>query len=146
MFDNWKFKRETPQPISAGPHRLRIYSAEAAVSKNGNDMLVVQFEVSGDARLIYHYIVFLPDRPEITNRNLTNFFDSFGIEDGDFNLQTWKGKVGAGIIYQDDSGYAKIKRFMNAQQQEDLPPWEQVGDRQPAPFAEQKTPDDELPF
>ena len=143
----WEYKRQEPEfkPIPAGRHRIRIKSVEKAISKKGNDMLAFQFEVSGSNRIIYHYLVFLDDRPEITNRMLTQFFDSFsGIPEGDFNLNNWVGKAGAAVIEHEDDGNGgvreKIKFFIRAKSQDDLPQWidyesgTPVGDTPDLPF------------
>lgn len=125
---SWEFKREERkfEQIPEGRYRIRIKEADKAVSKNGNDMLVLQFEVSGHKQILYHYIVFLNDRPEITNRMLTQFFDSFkDIEDGDFNMQNWIGKVGACQVRHDDEGRAKIHYFLHKNKQDELPPWKE---------------------
>lgn len=123
----WDFKREEQQfeAIPEGKYRVRIKSAEKAISKtSGNDMLALQFEVSGDKRILYHYIVFMCDRPEITNRMLTQFFDSFkDIPEGDFNTKNWVGKVGACMVKHDEDGRAKISYFIKADKQDDLPAW-----------------------
>lgn len=126
----WEYKRQEPdfKPIPAGRHRIRIKSVEKAVSKNGNDMLAFQFEVSGSNQILYHYIVFLDDRPEITNRMLTQFFDSFkDIPEGDFDLGKWVGKAGAAVVENEEDGNggtrSKIKFFIRAKSQDDLPPW-----------------------
>lgn len=131
----WTFQREESggfdTRIPEGKHRIRISSAEKAVSKTGNDMLVLQFEVSGYAETLYHYIVFLEDRPEITNRNLTRFFDSFkDIREGDLNLQNWIGKAGACTIKHEEyngNTKAKVGVFIEAGKQGDLPPWKSAG-------------------
>jgi hypothetical protein len=128
----WSYKREEQsfQPIPEGAHRIRIKSAEKAMSKNGNDMLTLQFEVSGSSQLLYHYIVFLDDRPEITNRMLTQFFDSFaGIPEGDFDMRKWIGKVGAcRVKHEEYNGNmrARITSFITADKQDDLPPWKEA--------------------
>lgn len=125
----WQFKREEQsfEVIPEGRHRIRIKSAEKAISKNGNDMLVLQFEVSGYSSLLFHYIVFLDDRPEITNRTLTQFFDSFsGIPEGDFNMQNWIGKVGACTVKHEEyqgQERAKVGYFIHKDKQGDLPAW-----------------------
>lgn len=130
---SWDYKREEQmfEPIPEGEHRIRIKAADKAVSKSGNDMIAFQFEVSGYNSLIYHYIVFMDDRPEITNRNLTQFFDSFkDIPDGDFNMANWIGKVGACVVKHDEydgQKNAKIRYFIKADKQEDLAPWREPG-------------------
>ena len=131
MSDYWQYKREEQsfELIPEGSHRIRIKSADKAFSKSGNDMIAFQFEVSGYSSLLYHYIVFLDDRPEITNRNLTQFFDSFkDIPDGDFNMRNWVGKVGACVVKHDEydgQKTAKIRYFLKADKQTDLPAWQE---------------------
>lgn len=115
--------------IPEGKHRIRIASADKAVSKNGNDMLTLKFDVSGYSSYIFHHIVFLDDRPEITNRMLTQFFDSFkDIPEGDFNMANWVGKVGAAKIKHEEyngNTNAKIHWFVKANKQDELPPWQE---------------------
>ena len=128
---SWTFQREEGNGFSTkipeGKHRIRIKSAEKTVSKTGKDMLTLQFDVSGYDTILYHYIVFLPDRPEITNRNLTQFFDSFkDIPEGDFDTSHWIGKVGAcEIKHEEYNGKvnAKIKYFIHKDKQAELPNW-----------------------
>ncbi|HCJ37849.1 MAG TPA: hypothetical protein DHV37_05930 [Erysipelotrichaceae bacterium] len=125
----WDFKREERkfEVLPEGQYRVRIKSADKAVSKNGNDMLVLQFEVSGSKTILYHYIVFMNDKPEITNRMLTQFFDSFkDIPEGDFNMQNWVGKVGAVKVKHEEyngNEQAKISYFIHKDKQSDLPAW-----------------------
>ena len=122
----WEYKREASNfaQLAEGRYRIRIKSAEKAVSSKGNDMLTLQFEVSGSRQILYHYITFLPNNPEITNRNLTQFFDAFkDIEDGNLNMNTWIGKVGGCQVKHDEEGRAKIQYFLRLKQQEELPPW-----------------------
>ena len=135
----WDYKREeqTFEPIPEGEHRIRIKSADKAISTSGNDMIAFQFEVSGYNSLLYHYIVFLDDRPEITNRMLTQFFDSFkDIEDGDFNMRNWIGKVGACVVKHEEyngNKTAKVRYFLKADKQEGLPQWKEPGSKTPSP-------------
>lgn len=131
----WQYQREENSTftthIPEGRHRIRIKSAEKAVSKSGNDMLALQFDVSGYNASLYHYIVFLQDKPEITNRNLTQFFDSFkDIPDGDFDTSHWIGKVGACTVKHEeynDNVNAKVGYFISADKQDDLPAWIETG-------------------
>ena len=145
----WQFKREESSfdVLPEGKYRVAIESAEMAVSKSsGNDMLVLKLKVSGSNAHLWSYIVFLDDRPEITNRMLTQFFDSFGIEEGDFNLTGYVGRVGAAKVKHelyDGKPRAKLQYFLSKKQQEDLPPWE--GDV-PAQFKPADDDDEELPF
>lgn len=125
----WSYQREeqTFAPLPEGKYRIRIKAVEKAQSSKGNDMLALQFDVSGSTKTLYHYIVFLPDKPQITNRNLTQFFDSFAdIKDGDFEIFHWIGKVGACMIKHEEYNGEKRERisyFIKADKQGDLPPW-----------------------
>lgn len=125
----WEYKRENTgfEPLPEGDYRIRIKQADKAMSKKGNDMLTLQFEVSGKKQILYHYIVFLDDRPEITNRMLTQFFDAFpGIPEGDFDMRKWIGKVGAcRVKHEEYNGdmTAKIHYFLSEKRQRELPPW-----------------------
>lgn len=127
----WSFQREESTgfntTIPEGNHRIRIESAEKAVSKSGNDMLVLQFSVSGHKGKIYHYITFMADKPEITNRMLTQFFDSFkDIPEGDLNTAHWIGCVGACAIKHEEyngNTNAKINYFIHKDKQGNLPNW-----------------------
>jgi len=133
----WDFKREEQkfEVLPEGQYRVRIKSADKAVSKNGNDMLVLQFEVSGSNSILFHYIVFMNDRPEITNRMLTQFFDSFkDIPEGDFNMQNWIGKVGAVKVKHEEyngNPTAKISYFIHKDKQSDLPQWQEPSNSSP---------------
>ena len=146
----WDYQREEQvfEPIPEGAHRIRIKSADKAISNSGNDMIAFQFEVSGYNSTLYHYIVFLDDRPEITNRNLTQFFDSFkDISDGDFNMANWKGKVGACMVKHDDYNgqkTAKIRYFIKAEKQGELPPWQEPKEK--GGTFTPKFEEDDLPF
>ena len=101
----WNYQREETSfaPLPEGKYRIRIKAVEKALSQKGNDMLVFQFEVSGSNKILFYYLVFLNDKPEITNGKLTQFFDSFkDIKDGDFNILNWVGKVGACMVKHED--------------------------------------------
>ena len=127
----WNYQREETSfaPLPEGKHRIRVKSVEKAQSQKGNDMIALQFDVSGSNKTLYHYIVFMSDRPEITNGKLTQFFDSFkDIEDGDFNILNWIGKVGACMIKHEiynGEPREKISYFIKADKQGDLPPWKE---------------------
>ena len=148
---NWDFKREEWdfETIPVGTHRVRIESVDQAISKSGNDMLTIELSVSNYRPHLWYYIVFLVDKPEITNRNLTQFFDSFGIEDGDFNTKNWIGKVGAVVTKieeYDGKESAKVNYFVRKSKQDGLPPFvdKSAGDGDAKPVL---TPsEDDLPF
>lgn len=149
----WEYKREERkfETLPEGNYRIRIKDADKATSKAGRDMLSLQFEVSGSNTILYHYIVFLDDKPEITNRMLTQFFDSFkDIPEGDFNMRNWIGKVGAcKVKHEEYNGNinAKVHYFIAANKQGDLPPWkEPEGNGRKAGFGYPETEADENGF
>ena len=150
----WNYQRTESQfsEIPEGRYRVVIDSAEKAVSQKGNDMLVIKMSVSGQSSSVWHYISFLEDRPEITNRMLTQLFDSFDIEEGNFNLQSYVGKAGAVMIKHDDTGRARISYLIAKNKQGDLPPFVDKNGRPPlTPNKDGYMPipeigDDEIPF
>lgn len=129
----WSYKREARQfpVIPEGEYRIRINEVEKKKSKSsGRDMLSFKFDVSGRNSMLFHNIVFMEDKPEMTNRMLTQFFDSFkDIPEGDFNLNNWVGKVGACKVKHEESDYnggsvqARIHYFISADKAVNLPPW-----------------------
>jgi hypothetical protein len=127
-YDPGKFDPNTRfDPWPVGPHRLRIEEAEQAVSKNsGNEMFKVTFSASGLPGRLFHYFV----DNEFLQRNIDPFFDSFGIQPGNFNVLSWRGKVGAARIkhemYQEQP-QAKIAFFILKSKQADLPAWIEKG-------------------
>ena len=137
----WNYQREETQfaPLPEGKYRIRIKSVEKALSSKGNDMLVFQFEVSGSNKILFYYLVFLNDKPEITNGKLTQFFDSFkDIKDGDFNILNWVGKIGACMIKHEDyqgEPRERISYFIRADKQDSLPPWQEGSPAGDAGFA-----------
>lgn len=141
---SWEYKRveQTFDEIPEGRYRVRILNAEKAFSQNENEMLVLMLEVSGQRSALWNHITFLPDRPEITNRMLTQMFDAFGIEEGNFNLASYIGKAGAAQIKHDDQGRAKLHYYLKkgSEAEKKLPPFESVrsdtGGSAPAPSGE----------
>lgn len=122
---NYKAEESTFEAIPEGRYRAAIEDVEKTTSKAGNDMLKIKLLVSGtNNRRIWYHIVFLPDRPEITNKMLTAFFDSFGIDRGDFNLTGYVGKVGGIQVRHDDDGRANVQYCLSQSQQRSLPAWD----------------------
>ena len=135
------------EQIPNGDYRMVIRGAEKAMSKdtvNPKKMIKLKLGVSGYAKNIYHYIVFLPNNREITNRNLTNFFRSFGIEGGNFNLNSYLGKEGAGRIEIDSNGYEKVKYFLEGTMKDRLPAFAPPAKK--AKVEKPKQEEDDIPF
>ena len=130
---NWNYNaadyEETSfKPIPIGDHRMRILSAEEQTSGNGRQMIKLVLEVSGYNSTIWHYIVFMPDNQKLTNQKLGEFWNSFGIMQGNFNLQSWIGKVGAGKVKHEEyngESNAKVAYFIGRAKQDKLPAWQE---------------------
>lgn len=143
---SWDDYKPEVSTEAAGKRRCSVVGAEEAVSKSsGFPMWVITVTPNGSKAKVKAYIV----KNEKFNRNMTNFFDSFGIERGDFNSLGWVGAVGAAEFDTDENGYLKVKWFLSPKQAEALPPWiGEVPERQTiteiAGFTEMD--DAELPF
>ena len=124
---SWNFQREETQfeVLAEGNYRIRVASAEKA------------------------QITFMKDKPEVTNRMLTQFFDSFkDIKEGDFNISGYVGKVGACHVKHEEyngNKQAKLSYFIKADKQSDLPPWQEPSNNNSASAPTAPT-DDEIPF
>jgi hypothetical protein len=125
-FDESQVKEMVIKPIPAGEHRVRIEEIEEKTSKSGNEMLKMTFAVSGHNSKLFHYLVFMKDKPEMTNTNLARIYDSFDIQEKNLNYQAWIGKVGAAktkIEMYDGKESSKIAWFLKKQDQASLPAW-----------------------
>lgn len=141
----WAYQREESEvgfaPIPVGDYRVRIAKAEMTVSSNGNNMISLQLDVSGTRKKLFDNIVELKDRMEITNRNLTQFFDSFkGIPEGSFAVESWVGQAGAVHVKHEEwrgETQARVAWYIPSAKQDELPPWQEPegssGAPQPAP-------------
>lgn len=131
---NWNFNsndysEQSFKAIPVGDYRVRIASAEEQTSSNsGRQMIKLVLDVSGYGSTIWHYIVFMPDNQKLTNQKLGELWNSFGIPQGNFNLQQWVGKVGAAKVKHEDYNgepSAKIAYFINKDRQDKLPAWQE---------------------
>jgi hypothetical protein len=134
---NWNFnandyEEQTFKPVPAGDHRVRIASAEEQISNTGNQMIKLVLEVSGYNSTIWHFIVFMQDNQKMTNQKLGELWNSFGMQQGNLNLQTWIGKVGAAKVKHEDykgESKAKIAFFLNKEKQNKMAPWVEPGNK-----------------
>jgi hypothetical protein len=130
---DWKFnsndyEEQSFKPIPVGDHRVRIASAEEQVSGSGRQMIKLVLNASGHNSTIWHFIVFMPENQKLTNQKLGELWNSFGIPQGNFNLQQWVGKVGAAKVKHEDyngESSAKIAYFINKDRQDKLPAWKE---------------------
>ena len=131
---NWNFnaadyEEQSFKPIPIGDHRVRIASAEEQTSNSGRQMIKLVLDVSGYSATIWHFIVFMPDNQKLTNQKLGELWNSFGIPQGNFNLNSWVGKVGAAKVKHEDYNgepSAKISYFINKNKQDKLPAWKET--------------------
>lgn len=117
---NWTdYVPEEAARLEPGDYRCEVVAAEETTSKSsGSPMIVITVKPNGSNIKVKQYIV----KGEYFNRNITSFFDSFGIERGDFNMLGWIGTVGA-ARFKEDGDYLKVAWFLSPQQAESLPPW-----------------------
>ena len=128
---NWNFnaadyEEQSYKPIPIGDHRVRIASAEEQTSNSGRQMIKLILEVSGYNATIWHYLVFMTENQKLTNQKLGAFWNSFGIPQGNFSLNSWIGKVGAAKVKHEEyngESTAKIAYFINKDRQDKLPAW-----------------------
>ena len=132
---NWNFnaadyEEQSFKPIPVGDHRVRIASAEEQISSSGRQMIKLVLNVSGYNATIWHFIVFMPENQKLTNQKLGELWNSFGIPQGNFDLNTWVGKVGAAKVKHEDYNgepNAKIAYFISKDRQDKLPVWKEPG-------------------
>lgn len=154
---NWKFNPDNYKPksyelVPPGDYRVRIENAEEQTSRTGKQMIKMTLKVSGYEGNIWEYIVLnQSDEKAIrrTDNKLGRIFDSFRIQQGDLNLENWKGKVGAASIKNEpgDKGtmWAKVAWFIQRDKQDELPKWQEHRVAQINP--EMINPEDEeIPF
>jgi hypothetical protein len=131
MSINWNFSADdyaetSFKPIPVGDYRVRIASAEEQTSGSGKQMIKLVLDVSGHNATIWHYLVLLPDNTKLTNQKLGELWNSFGIPQGNFDLGSWQGKVGAAKVKHEPyngEDTAKIAYFISKDRQDKLPTW-----------------------
>lgn len=151
---NWNFnaadyEEQSFKPIPIGDHRVRIASAEEQTSNSGRQMIKLVLDVSGHNATIWHFVVLLQDNQKLTNQKLGELWNSFGIPQGNFNLNSWVGKVGAAKVKHEDYNgepNAKIAYFIKKDRQDKLPAWQEPN-KASSGFEEIPTPTDaDLPW
>jgi len=117
MFTHYKPVESTEQ-LPVGNYEAKIVKVEHKQSERGVEYLNVRFEIKD-------HLGAVPDRATIFaepkdakylesyNRDLTLFFDTFGIERGNLNWDEWVGHTGTVTVYpkDDGSGYNTISHF-----------------------------------
>ena len=143
---NWSNYQRVEREYNPTVGKLRcvIVDVEEAVSKKGNNMIVITVVPSGSKARVKYWLV---DNDNF-NRNATSFFDSFKeIPDGDFNFVGWIGAEGAGMFKENENGYPELAYFISADRAANLPPFEgEKPERQTVSKIEEDPLDDGLPF
>jgi hypothetical protein len=144
---NWsKYTREEREEVAKVTGKLRcvIVDVEEAVSKSGNNMIVISVRPSGSPAKVKYWLV----DNDYFNRNATQFFDAFPeIPDGDFTFEKWIGCEGAGMFVLDDNDYLTLRYFISAEKAKDLPPFEGTKPpKQTVTSLDEMDDDSELPF
>lgn len=127
-FNATDYEEQSFKPIPVGDHRVRIASAEEQTSSKGKQMIKLVLDVSGYNSTIWHYIVFMPDNAKLTNQKLGELWNSFGIPQGNFDLNVWRGKVGAAKIKHEiyeGNPNPKVSYFISKDRQDKLPAWQE---------------------
>ena len=150
-FDHSHYEERDFTIIPAGDHRVRIADVVEKVSKNGNEMFELTFEVSGHSSRLWYYLVL--DRTDVqkTNQRIGEFFNSFGITDTHLGSgKQWIGKVGAVRVKHEDylgNMTAKVAFLISRKNQEKLPPAKFSGGSAPAAgFQATTVAESDLPF
>ena len=154
MSINWNFSaddytEQSFKPIPVGDHRVRIAEAEEQTSSSGKQMIKLVLNVSGYNSTIWHYIVFMPENQKLTNQKLGELWNSFGIPQGNFNLQSWVGKVGAAKVKHEEyngESNAKVAYFISKDRQDKLPAWKDGNSTASGGFVEAPVDEGFLPF
>lgn len=139
------YRAEEPNYLTPGDYWVAITAVEETVSRtSGNPMLVVTVQPGGSDLHIKHYIV----KNQYFNRNITELFDSFGIQRGNGNILEWIGAVGAAKLVEDENGYLRVRRFLPPERQKSLPPWQgELPQRQQVDDGYTEiAPEEDLPF
>ena len=125
-YDPNHYEEQDFSVIPAGDHRVRISDVEEKVSKAGNDMYEITFEVSGYNSRLWYYLVLDKSDVKKTNQRIGEFFNSFGITETQLGSgKQWIGKVGAVRVKHEEYGgsnQAKVAFVINRKKQDSLPP------------------------
>ena len=85
-----------------GDLAVTVRSAKVAATKTGNQMLEISLDVERSNGVLYieRYVA-----GDYFNKNMSRFFDAFGIQRGNFNFQAWIGKRAMGHFEHQEESY-----------------------------------------
>ena len=109
MFSNYDYKKYNPTAVELPPpgrYTVSIEEASNTYSKAGNTMIKVVFLLNGKNTKIFHYFV----DNEYIQRKLDQFYNSFNIQPGNFDLQSWLGKTGdIQVVHEEQNGFKNAR-------------------------------------
>lgn len=140
---NWNYNsnhysEENVSLINPGNHRVEVVSARETWSKNGNEGIEIIYNVNGYSKKLKHYIWYDRKCVERTNQRLGEFFNSFDIQQDEWNnCLHWVGKRGAvNVVHDEYKGHmiAKVAFCIKREFQGNLAAWgnENSGSQAPA--------------
>jgi hypothetical protein len=111
-----------------GEHQVKIVDVDYKTTSTNKDMYVLKCKLVNSPGSVFYNLVFLPDKPEVTNQNLGAIYDSFGIREGEMDANKWINKIGAVMVehesYSDRKGLEKeraiVKYFLTQERQVEL--------------------------
>jgi hypothetical protein len=114
------YKYEQRPRLTKGKYWVEILEAESGFTKTKGEPKITLVVRPNNANMrIYKTIV----KNDWFNSDMSEFFDCFGIEPGNFDFATWVGAIG--MVFLDESGkYMEVKRFIPLADTKDGPQWE----------------------
>lgn len=136
FISTYQYEQSSPRfECEDGEQIVAVSTAEATTSKNGSQMIKVGLKVSNSNGIIYfEHIV----EGEFFNRKMSQFFDSFMIQPGNFDFRSWIGKKGLAMFthkqetwtnnqgIQQVSNKAVLQYFISRKREEQTTPTGQV--------------------
>lgn len=107
----WQYNKSNYDPnktfgsiIPEGTHKVMIDQAEPRQAKSGRDMIAFTMRVSGHSGKLFHNLVNMEDRPEITDQNIGMMLACFNVPDEmAVSFPAWVGKMG-GVVVKHEQG------------------------------------------
>lgn len=122
---NWNYDKKKAQAADLMPEgavRVEIVSVEEQTSKKGNEMFKIVLRPSNQTSKLFHYLVFMPEFENMTNKNIKNIYDCFGLDS--LEISKWFGAKGAvNVKHEEYNGelQAKVGSFIPLTEQTNLP-------------------------
>lgn len=105
LWDGYDPTKEGGKPIEAGDHRVKLVKCEQRTSRAGNEMLAMELQTADGHKFLYSIVA-----GEYFSQKINAFYDAFGIQRGNQNIQSWIGKVGTAHV---DLEREKVDQYGN---------------------------------